>query len=103
MENKITTEAAQPTFHVYRKDGSPNPDIKRYFLDRREVTAMDAIAGCIVLDDKTKWQLVLEPAVANALRAQDSIFCIVSFQIRQAGNYAIARLYTESKDKRKGK
>lgn len=102
MGNNIKAEGKQETitFHVYRKDGSPNTDIKRYFLDRRQVTAMDAIAESIVLDDKTKWKLILERAVAEALKGQDSVYCIVSFQIRQSGNYAIARLYDQTKDRK---
>lgn len=81
------------TFHVFRKDGSKNPDIKAFFLERQRLTAMDAVKGTITLSDKTVWTLVMETSVSKALKEQHEVLCIISFQARQQGNYAVARLY----------
>lgn len=80
------------TFYRYRKDGSPNPDIKRAFLQTLVLTAEDAIAGRLWLEDKSEWILVLEQPVREALRNQSSCAVICSFQLRIQGAYAVARL-----------
>lgn len=83
------------TFYRFRKDGTPNPDIKRAFLQTLTLGVEDAIRGKLWLEDKSEWILVLEPAVHAALRLSSSVSCIVSFQLRIQGAYAIARLNTK--------
>ena len=100
MENKINQPVKSPiTFHIYRKDGTANPDIKQSFLDRKHLSAQDAIEGSLTLDDQTKWQLVLEAPVQKKLKEQDAVLCIISFQVRQSGNYAVARLFDQTRQK----
>ena len=96
MNNMTDTPTVSPvTFHVFRRDGSRNPDIKHSFLEIMYVGAHDAMEGFLRLSDNTMWQLVLEPEVASKLTTTDSIHCIVSFQARVNGNFAVARLYRE--------
>ena len=85
------------TFYLYRKDGSLNPDIKRAFLQAMSVSAEDAIAGRIFLEDKSEWILVLEAPVRAALKAASLVECVVSFQIRTTGAYAVARIWSPPK------
>lgn len=80
------------SFYRFRKDGTPNPDIKRAFLFTLNVCAEDAIKGKLYLEDQSEWTLVLEQPVREALRQQATAECIVSFQVRTQGAYAIARL-----------
>jgi hypothetical protein len=91
------------TFHVFRKDGSRNPDITRYFLENMIVTAQDALEGRLVLQDRTEWTIVLEVPVKKALQAADNANCLVSFQARVSGNYAVCRLFDEKLAAQKGK
>ena len=81
------------TFYRFRKDGTPNPDIKRAFLHPLNITAEDAINGTLTLtDDGSLWKLVLEEAVRDTLRKQATAYCICSFQLRRSGAYCVARL-----------
>ena len=94
----ITNEVAEVlpiTFYRYRKDGSLNPDIKRAFLQTCTLRVEDAIAGHVLLEDKSEWTLVLEPPVHEAFKRSSLVDCIVSFQIRKGGCYAVARLFKE--------
>lgn len=95
METKSETKKSKPSisFHVFRKDGSKNPDIKAYFLENMSLTAHDAIEGKLILSDNTEWTLVLEPAVIDAIKSKETADCLISFQARHSGNFAVARLY----------
>ena len=97
MDNNaaVQDKLSPVTFHVYRKDGSRNPDIKHSFLEKKSLSAYDAMSGYLTLEDKTAWKLVLEQAVSQAFTAFQDVLCLVSFQARIDGNYAIARLYKE--------
>lgn len=81
------------SFYLYRKDGTPNPDIRRAFLQRITLFAEDAIKGKYFLEDKSEWTLVLEPAVREALLHSASVECVTSFQVRTQGAYAVARIW----------
>lgn len=83
------------TFHVFRKDGSRNPDIKYSFIEIMSLSAQDAAEGYIVLSDKTTWAVVVEDAVRGMLMTTDAVKCIISFQARVNGNFAVARLFRE--------
>lgn len=85
------------SFHRFRKDGTPNPDIKRAFLLRVTVSVEDAICEKIILEDKSEWKLVLEPPVKKTLQATNKADCIISFQLRVDGCFAVARLFEEDK------
>jgi len=97
MTNANVAKTSEVSFHVFRKDGSKNPDITRYFLDNKTITAHDAMEGKLVLSDRTEWTLVLEPRVREALRQGDSVECLISFQARVDGNFAVARIYDPEK------
>ncbi len=98
-KNKTTV-----TFHVFRKDGSKNPDIKNFFLENVQLDAHMASEGTITLEDKTVWTIVLEEPVAEALKQQaGSISCLVSFQARVQGNFAVCRLFDPNKRKQKAR
>jgi len=82
------------TFYVFRKDGSKNPDILRYFLEDRFLTAYDAAEGFLSQPDGTKWKLILEDAVRYEItQGNNNCKCLVSFQLRRSGAYAVARLW----------
>lgn len=82
------------SFYVYRKDGSKNPDILRYFLEERELTAIEAAEGSLLQVDGSRWTLVLEDEVHKRLQeSSDAVRCIISFQLRRSGAYAVARLW----------
>lgn len=98
MNNKVLTPPT-PNFYVFRQDGSKKPNLRRFFLDRRNVTAIEAAEGRIILNDKTEWKLILEEPVLEALKKEHHSFCIVSFQAYNYGNFAVARLV---KDKDNG-
>lgn len=92
-----TSVASSPiTFYRFRKDGSPNPDIRRCFLSSFLLSAEDAIIGKLWLEDKSEWTLVLEQPVREALKSAASCECIISFQVRHSGAYAVARLDTKT-------
>ena len=91
----MTVQSVAPlpiTFYRYRKDGSPNPDIKRAFLQSVVLRVEDAIEGKVWLEDKSEWKLVLEEPVRAALKESSFVSCIISFQLRTTGAYAVARL-----------
>lgn len=102
MDNNKDNPSAV-SFYVYRKDGSSNPEIKKFFLDVRELTAIDAVQGHIRLSDNTIWELVLESPVVKALKAASAVKCVISFQARIQGNYAVARIYDDTKQSSKRK
>lgn len=102
METNTPMKKKTVTFHVFRKDGSKNPDIKKYFLENLTLTAQDALEGKIKLQDGTLWDIVLESPVHSALRGADAVKCLVSFQARTYGNFAVFRLFDETKAKLKG-
>lgn len=81
------------TFHVFRSDGSKNPDIKAYFLSNLDLDVHTALEGSLKLKDGTLWRLVMEDAVQQALKSATSVKVLVSFQARTQGNYAVARLF----------
>jgi len=83
------------TFHVFRKDGSRNPDIKYSFIEKRLVSFHDAAEGFIRLDDNTMWALVMENEVKAAMTGSTPTYCIISFQARVNGNFAVARLFKD--------
>ena len=89
------------TFYRYRKDGSPNPDIRRAFLQSVILRVEDAIEGKVWLEDKSEWKLVLEEPVRAALKESSFVDCIISFQLRTTGAYAVARLNTKPETKTK--
>lgn len=88
-----------PTFHVFRSDGSKNPDIVKHFIERMDISAIDAVEGKLKLKDNTEWTLILEPTAKVALQKASTVYCIISFQARTYGNYAIARVFDQSKVK----
>lgn len=90
------------TFYRYRKDGTPNPDIKRAFLQTLTLGVEDALSGRLFLEDKSEWILVLEPAVHAALKLSSSCECIVSFQLRTQGAYAVARVNVKTQIHKEG-
>jgi hypothetical protein len=88
------------SFYVFRKDGSRNPDILRSFLEEHYLTATDAALGFFKQVDNSNWQLILEDEVKNKLLEEtEAVKCIISFQLRRSGAYAIARLWKEKKQK----
>ena len=97
----METKKHDVTFHVFRKDGSKNPDIKLFFLENMVIDAHTATSETLKLQDGTVWSLILEQQVKEALKRETEVACLVSFQARTYGNYAVARLF--DKDKRKQK
>ena len=94
--NTATQEKLSPvTFHVFRKDGSRNPDVRHSFIEKQYIGAHDAMEGYLTLSDQTIWKLVLEPEVNSKLQENENCYCIISFQARVNGNFAVARLYRE--------
>lgn len=103
METKDKNSKPSPvSFVVFRSDGSKNPDILKYFLERMHIGAVDAVEGVLTLQDGTRWTLVLEPQVKEALKQTDNCQCLVSFQARRHGNFAVARLYNPNYKANKG-
>lgn len=98
MDSKALKKPAV-TFHVFRKDGSKNPDIKLYFLENMMLDVATVLEKQIKLKDDTVWELVLEPAVIGALKTQKEVKCLISFQARVYGNFAVARLFDPNKAK----
>lgn len=100
---EATKKPSPVTFHVFRKDGSKNPDIKLSFLEDMTISVHDIPKGHITLVDGTIWELVMEAPVKEAFKKQTEVKCLISFQARVNGNYAVCRLFDETKSKqRKG-
>jgi len=97
MVQSSTGIALPITFYRFRKDGTPNPDIKRAFLQILNITPEDAISGYLLSEDGSQWTLILETPVYEALKHSADVDCIVSFQVRRQGAYAVARLNKNSK------
>lgn len=86
------------SFYVYRRDGSRNPDIRFSFLEEHHLAAEDAVRGYLLQTDGSRYSLVLEEDVRQALLASaEPVHCIISFQQRRSGAYAVARLYKEKR------
>lgn len=93
MNNTSEAVLSPVTFHIFRRDGSRNPDIKHSFLEIMDVSAHD-IAECFIrLEDGTIWSLVCEADVKTAFKSAMLVKCIISFQARVNGNFAVARLH----------
>lgn len=85
-------------FEVHLNNATPKPDIKRFFLRRMSIQ-WDATQ--IVLEDGTAWELYASRGVIDALRNNEWVECMVSFQtFRNGEQIAVARLYQgQNKDK----
>lgn len=86
-----------PSFTVYRADGSKVPTIKKSFLVKEWIERAHLTRSWMTLEDGTDWNLVLEDEVKAALEIETEVFCIISYQVHEYGNFAIARVVKERK------
>lgn len=88
----------KPTFSIYRADGTKTPTLRKSFIIQQRISWGDVAIGALYLEDGTEWRLVVEPKVADMLHKDETVYCIVSYQVHNTDdgqeNYAIARLYT---------
>jgi hypothetical protein len=95
---------AQIKFNVYRSDGSKSPTLRRSFLIKLYINKADRMRGYLKLPDNTKWTLITEEAVLKAMGHDQTVRCIVSFQVHehaddtQVSNFAVARFYNPNKE-----
>lgn len=87
----------KPTFNIYRADGSKCPTLRRCFIIRMDVSWNDRSVGSICLPDGTLWDLTIEDQADQAIQDAGRAYCIVSFQVHEHGNFAIARFYDPRK------
>ncbi len=80
-----------PSFQVYRADGSKFPSLVKFFLVKQIITVEDLDKGYLELPDSSLWNLVLEAQVVEDLVAQGYSNAIISYQVHDYGNFAVAR------------
>lgn len=99
MTTNTNTSASlfRPSFGIYRADGSKHPTLKRNFIIKMDLYTNDLRNGYVTLVDGTNWALSAEQEVKDAIQAVGDTFCIVSFQVHEHGNYAVARKYSAKK------
>lgn len=86
-------QTSNPSFSIYRADGSKVPTLRRSFIIKQDITQAELDANVVSLDDGTSWELVVDDEVWDRIKQQGSAYCIVSYQAHSHGNYAVARLF----------
>lgn len=99
----ITEEIVRDTFGIKeQKTGKPYHDILTAFLQLRYITDKDLDNGFIfenpakeeVTNTNDLFFLHCDGKLRRLLQQKQEVQCIISFQIRTTGNFAIARIFT---------
>lgn len=87
------------TFGIIDADGKRYKDIKRAYLHARLVTLEEVLSRTILKSpsakDQIEYQIQLDSKTYREIKSNGLAKCLISFQQRTTGNYALIRLFKD--------
>ena len=89
------TTQHKPSFYIFREDGSRDSDIIQSFLIKRNITVEEVISGKLTLEGQAGkvWNIILDDHARVIFKKRNEAFCLVSFQSKKQGYFAVIRIY----------
>lgn len=86
---------ARNTFGIISESGHLLHDIIGASLQTHILSRAELHTGYLYMQDK-KYTLLVDKKLENAFQYDDHVLCVISYQRRIGGNYAVARLHAKS-------
>lgn len=84
-------------FQVFKKNGAMHRDVIKAFLEKKMVTTDDVVKESYTFEHNTYKLIVSDEILLELKEGKDEVYCLISFQIRTHGKYAIAIQYRPEK------